>query len=263
MRIKFFQVDAFTNSVFKGNQAAVCLLTKALSEQDMQSIAMENNVAETAFVVKRKDGDFDLRWFTPAVEVPLCGHATLASAHILWQQGVLAKDASAKFHTKSGLLTAEKKDNWIEMDMPAITNEKTALPDDLLKALNVKPVNVLMADIRYLVEVETEKEVRTAQPDFRVMKKHKTLILTSRADKGSKYDIVSRYFASSFGIDEDPATGSAHCCLAPYWAKKLGKNDIMAYQASARGAELKLRLNGDRALISGMAVTVINGNFHL
>lgn len=262
MKIKLYQVDAFSNQPFKGNPAAVCLLEHELQEELMQSIAAENNLAETAFLVKVTDG-YNLRWFTPTVEIALCGHATLASAHILYQNGILKAQDRTRFHTKSGLLTAEKKGDWIELDFPAASNEETEIPVQLKEALNVEPVKLAHTGDRYIIEVATEEEVKSCSPDFKILKDFDAVILTSATKAGSPYDFISRTFAPSHGIDEDPVTGSSHCALVPYWAAKLGKEEMFAYQASSRGGELKLKYAGERVLFSGEAVTVIEGNLLL
>ena len=261
-KIRLFQVDAFTEKQFKGNPAAVCLLYDEISEDTMQAIAAENNLSETAFVVKVKDG-FNLRWFTPTVEVDLCGHATLASAFIIWQEGEIAKDETVRFNTRSGLLTAVRKGDWIELDFPASFEKESSLPKEALVALNVKPVNVVFSDTRYLVELATEEEVRGCKPDFNTLKNHDMIVLTSKGNKSSDYDFISRSFAPAHGIDEDPVTGSSHCCLTPYWSKRLGKSEMFAYQASERGGEIKVKLSGDRVLFSGKSVTVLSGYFLL
>lgn len=262
MEIQFFQADAFTARPFKGNPAAVCLLKEDLSEEDMQAIAAENNLAETAFVKDTGDG-FSLRWFTPEVEVDLCGHATLATSHILWQEGWLTENETALFHTRSGILKASKNGKRIELDFPATFNEPAEAPEAVIRALNVKPVNTVFAKDRYLIEVENAGDVVSAKPDFTILKDHKVVVLTSLADQGSGYDFISRTFCPAYGINEDPVTGSSHCILAPYYAGKLNKKLFSAYQASARGGELQLELSGNRVLISGEAVTVIEGVFKL
>ncbi|MEJ6980240.1 PhzF family phenazine biosynthesis protein [Pedobacter sp. P351] len=261
-KIRFFQVDAFAEKQFKGNPAGVCVLYDDISEESMQSIAEENNLSETAFLVKVKDG-FNLRWFTPSVEVDLCGHATLASAHILWQEGVIKSDETIRFYTRSGTLTAAKVGDWIELDFPASFEEDRALPPEALSALNVKPVNVVFSKTRYLVELSSEEEVVACRPDFNKLKDQEMIVITSKGGKSSKYDFVSRSFAPSHGIDEDPVTGSSHCCLTTYWSKRLGKTEMLAYQASTRGGEVKVKLAGDRVLFSGKAVTVVAGYFIL
>jgi PhzF family phenazine biosynthesis protein len=261
-KIRLFQVDAFTEKQFKGNPAAVCLLYDEISKDTMQAIAAENNLSETAFVVKVKDG-FNLRWFTPTVEVDLCGHATLASAFILWQEGAIPEDETVRFYTRSGLLTAVRKGDWIELDFPASFEKERSLPKEALVALNVKPVKVVFSETRYLVELATEEEVRGCKPDFNTLKNYDMIVLTSKGNKSSDYDFISRSFAPAHGIDEDPVTGSSHCCLTPYWSKRLGKSEMFAYQASERGGEIKVKLSGDRVLFSGKAVTVLAGYFLL
>ncbi len=254
------QVDAFTSRPFAGNPAAVCVLPRpAGDEQWMQNVAREMNLSETAFLVRQKDG-YNLRWFTPAVEVALCGHATLASAHVLWEDGHIKADDQARFHTKSGLLTADRRGDWIELDFPVKLEEPSETPAGLAEALGAKPKYVGKNQFDYLVEVESESEVRTLNPDFTRLAKLpvRGIIVTSRSAL-KEYDFVSRFFAPAAGVNEDPVTGSAHCCLTPFWAKRLGKNEMMAYQASARGGVLRVRLAGDRVKLAGQAVTVLAG----
>lgn len=223
----------------------------------MQDVAREMNLSETSFLVRNGDG-FNLRWFTPAIEVALCGHATLASAHVLWQDGHLPHGAVARFHTKSGLLTAAQKDGWIEMDFPATESTPAEAPAGLSEALGLTPVYVGKNKFDYLVEADSEATLRALHPDHSTLRKLpvRGIIVTAR---GLDYDFVSRFFAPGSGIDEDPVTGSAHCALGPYWAKKLGKKTFRAFQASARGGEVGVRLEGDRAILSGQAVTVMQG----
>jgi len=257
MPLAITQVDAFTSKPFSGNPAAVCVLPAARDAGWMQNVAREMNLAETAFLVPRPDG-YDLRWFTPTVEVDLCGHATLASAHVLWETGQLPAGETARFHTKSGLLTAVKRGDWIELDFPATPDEPVDAPPGLVESLGASPRYVGKSIFDYLVELDSEEAVRSLRPDFGVMKKigARGVIATSRsADRG--FDFVSRYFAPAFGIDEDPVTGSTHCCLAPYWSRQLGKTTLLARQLSARGGELKLEVRGDRIGIGGQAVTVM------
>ncbi|HEY0055395.1 MAG TPA: PhzF family phenazine biosynthesis protein [Pedobacter sp.] len=261
-KIRSFQVDAFSSRPFKGNPAGVCLLEDELSVEIMQSIAAENNLSETAFLVKREDG-FDLRWFTPTVEIDLCGHGTLASAHILWQEGILPLGEMAKFHTKSGLLTAIQNEDWIELDFPASFETQQSLPQEALQALQVKPVNVVYSQTRFIVELASADEVLTCNPDFKTLRNFDMIVLTSKGNPSSPYDFVSRSFGPSHGIDEDPVTGSSHCCLTPYWSKRLGKTELFAYQASTRGGEVKVKDVGTRVLFSGQAITVFEGNFLL
>lgn len=263
MGISIYQVDAFTNKPFLGNPAAVCILTTPGGEKWMQNVGREMNLSETAFLYKIENG-FNLRWFTPSVEVDLCGHATLASAHILWEKGYLRTDQQARFHTKSGLLTACKKNDWIELNFPAEPPEEVVAPNNLINALGVTPLFVGKNRFDYIVEVESEQVVRNIQPDFTSLKKLgvRGTIVTSRAES-NKYDFVSRFFAPGAGIDEDPVTGSAHCCLGPYWREKQNKNEFMAYQASERGGFVKIRFDNDRVILGGQAVTVLSGELRV
>ena len=260
MSLHITQVDAFTNRPFAGNPAGVCILPKAAEPAWMLDVAREMNLAETAFLVPQADG-YDLRWFTPTVEVDLCGHATLASAHVLWEGGHLQNSAQARFHTKSGLLTADQRDGLIELDFPATPVSPTPPPAGLVDAIGAKARFVGRSKFDYLVEIESESLVRRLDPDMTAIARVQArgVIVTSRADAKSKYDFVSRFFAPQSGVPEDPVTGSAHCALAPYWSAKLGKQELIAYQASARGGELRLRIEGERVKIGGQAVTVLRG----
>ena len=271
MSLPIFQVDAFTDRPFSGNPAAVCLLPAPRDPPWMQDVAREMNLSETAFLVRRarpNDG-FDLRWFTPAVEVDLCGHATLASAHVLWEHGDLAPGAQARFHTKSGVLTADRraggaggKDVWIELDFPATRADPAPVPAGLLEAVGVTPRFIGRSRFDYLLEVDDEATVRRLRPDFGTLAgvEARGVIVTSRASrKGDGYDFVSRFFAPRAGVDEDPVTGSAHCALAPYWSAKLGAPALTGYQASARGGVVRVRVAGDRVILGGQAVTVLRG----
>jgi PhzF family phenazine biosynthesis protein len=217
------------------------------------------NLSETAFLYPQAEG-YHLRWFTPAVEVDLCGHATLAAAHVLWEGGHLKASQGARFHTKSGLLSAERKGDWIEMDFPAIPAEETPAPTGLAEALGTRACYVGRNRFDYLVEVESEQGLRGLQPDYAGLKKIpvRGVMVTSRSESPD-FDFVSRFFAPGAGIDEDPVTGSAHCCLGPYWSRRLGKTEFVAYQASARGGIVRVRLNGDRVILGGKAVTVMHG----
>jgi PhzF family phenazine biosynthesis protein len=255
-----FQVDAFTDKPFAGNPAGICVLPEPRSERWMQDVAREMNLSETAFLLKQEDG-FQLRWFTPAAEVDLCGHATLASAHILWETDYLQPQEQARFHTRSGLLTAERLDgNWIELDFPAKPEQATDAPPHLLEALGIQAQYVGVNVFDYLVEVDTEETLRNMQPDITLLAQVpvRGVIVTSRASTPD-YDFVSRFFAPRVGVNEDPVTGSAHCCLTPYWSKRLGKNELLAYQASARGGVLRVRISSDRVKIGGQAVTTLRG----
>ena len=260
MGLRITQVDAFTDRPFAGNPAAVCILPTAAEPAWMQNVAREMNLAETAFLVPR-NGEYDLRWFTPAVEVDLCGHATLASAHVLWEDGLLKTTAQARFHTKSGLLTADRRDSWIELDFPTTIASPAQPPPGLIDALGVKPRFVGRSRFDYLVEVDSESTVRGLEPDLNALARvdARGVIVTSQADKKSEYDFVSRFFAPQAGVPEDPVTGSAHCALTPYWSAKLGKQELVAYQASARGGVVRVRLNGERVRLGGQAVTVLRG----
>lgn len=255
------QVDAFTNTPFTGNPAAVCVLSASQDEKWMQNVAKEMNLSETAFLIKQDDG-FNLRWFTPTVEVPLCGHATLASAHVLWSEEHLSSDAAARFHTKSGLLTAKRQGDWIELNFPANFSEATAAPLELSQALGVPIKSIFKNSLGYLVEVDSEDLVRQMQPNFQMLKTLPVadVIVTSLTDSGSEYDFVSRFFAPGLGIDEDPVTGAAHCCLAPFWRDRLGKDEFLAYQASSRGGVVQVQYaGGDRVFLAGQAITVMRG----
>src|SRR2546422_3414822 len=259
MGLRIVLVDAFTDTPFAGNPAAVCVLPAPREDQWMQQVAREMNLSETAFLCRRPDG-FGLRWFTPAIEVPLCGHATLASAHVLWEDGHLPAHTPVHFHTRSGLLTATRQDAWISLDFPALPPEPTTAPETLLQALHVTPLYVGQNRSSYLVEVATEESVRTLQPDFALLQTLPVqgVMVTSRATSAG-FDFVSRYFAPRAGIPEDPVTGSAHCCLGPYWSQRLHKDTLTAYQASARGGVVHVQLHGSRIGLSGQAVTVLRG----
>nr|WP_295865578.1 PhzF family phenazine biosynthesis protein [uncultured Chitinophaga sp.] len=262
MDIRFFQVDAFTNKPFSGNPAGVCLLETPLADETMLAIAAENNLAETAFLLKQADG-YSLRWFTPKLEIALCGHATLASAHVLWSNGLEPKDVPLRFHTvRSGLLTATGKDHLIELDFPARNYEDVVLPTALRQLFQDNYSRAVYSHDRYIVELPVAGAVAQFVPDFHLLESY-PVVITAAGDSDSPYDFVSRYFAVPLGVNEDPVTGSAHCCLARYWADKLGKTTFNAYQASARGGELKVVLKGDRVLLRGEAVTVISGTFHV
>ena len=258
---KIVQVDAFTSEAFRGNPAGVCLLEEPREDGWMQRVAAEMNLAETAFLRRRGDGAYDLRWFTPIAEVDLCGHATLGSAHVLWESGELPPTETARFHTKSGLLTAGLRDGWIELDFPATPEETVEPPAGLLDALGATARHVGQSRFDYLVELDSEEAVAGLRPDFDRLAKFRTRGVIATAPSASPpHDFVSRFFAPAYGIDEDPVTGSAHCCLAPFWSRRLGKDTLLARQISARGGVLKLRVAGDRVFLSGQAITVIRGD---
>jgi PhzF family phenazine biosynthesis protein len=259
MGLKIVQVDAFTDRPFAGNPAAVCVLPAAAEPDWMQAVARELNLSETAFLVRRDVG-YDLRWFTPTVEVDLCGHATLASAHVLWEDGHLPPEQPARFWTRSGLLTAERQGAWIELDFPAKPQSPADSPPGLAAALGAAPRYVGRNEFDYVVEVESEAVLRALTPDFGALRALpvRGISVTSRADMPG-YDFVSRFFAPASGIDEDPVTGSAHCCLGPFWAERLGRRELVAYQASARGGVVRVRVGDGRVYLGGQAVTVLRG----
>ena len=250
--IPILQVDAFTSEPFRGNPAAVCILPGPGEEAWMQAVAAEMNLSETAFLHKEGDA-WRLRWFTPTVEVDLCGHATLASAHVL-----LEGDGEVRFLTKSGELIARRSGSWIELDFPSLPAQSASAPDGLAEALGAAPVRVGKSRFDYIVELASEEAVRALRVDISRLKEVEArgVIVTS---EGRDYDFVSRFFAPQAGVDEDPVTGSAHCCLAPYWAERLGKTEMTGYQASARGGVVQVRLAGDRVILRGQAVTVLSG----
>jgi PhzF family phenazine biosynthesis protein len=259
MGVKIFQVDTFTNKPFTGNPAAVCILPEPRAETWMQNVAREMNLSETAFLHRHEDG-FSLRWFTPTVEVDLCGHATLASAHILCEMGYLKLVEQAHFFTRTGLLTAEHKNDRIDLNFPSEPEVQVNPPSGLVKALGVEPKYIGKNRFDYLVEVDSERTVRNISPGFSLLKRIpcRGVIVTSLADS-KEFDLVSRFFAPSVGINEDPVTGSAHCCLGPFWKKRLNKNEFVAYQASSRGGVIWVRLNGERVYLGGQTVTVMCG----
>jgi PhzF family phenazine biosynthesis protein len=254
-----FKVDSFTDKPFAGNPAGVCLLDAPRPDPWMQSVAAEMNVAETAFLAPRKDG-FGLRWFTPTAEVDLCGHATLASAHILWEEGIVAPDAEARFHTRSGLLTARRARTAIALNFPAEPVAAAEPPPGLASALGIPFTFCGKNRMDYLIEVADESVVRSLVPGPGALASMpaRGVIVTARASM-PKADFVSRFFAPAVAVDEDPVTGSAHCALAPYWGAKLGKTAMTGYQASPRGGWVGVRWNGDRVDLEGRAVTVLRG----
>jgi PhzF family phenazine biosynthesis protein len=259
MSLTIFQVDAFTTKPFAGNPAAVCILSRPAEESWMQNVAREMNLSETAFLFREGDG-FRLRWFTPAVEVDLCGHATLASAHILWETSYARPEEKVSFHTRSGTLTAERRGDWIEMDFPAKPEEAAPEPAGLAQALGVKIRYLGRNQFDYLVEVDSEEVVSTLKPDFTTLGTLpiRGVIVTARASS-REYDFVSRFFAPRVGVNEDPVTGSAHCCLGPFWESRLQKREFVAYQASPRGGVIRVRVMGSRVVLGGQAVTVLRG----
>ncbi len=257
--IRISCVDAFTGRPFLGNPAGVCILQGRKDAGWMQQVAREMNLPETAFLFPHGEG-YRLRWFTPCIEVNLCGHGTLASAHALWEQGFCDPDLAIRFSTKSGILTAKKRGTQVWLNFPAEPESPAPVPDGLFEALGVRLLYVGKNRFDYLIEVESESVVREMRPDFGMLAKipARGFIVTSRAEK-SGFDFVSRFFAPSLGINEDPVTGSAHCCLAPFWQRHLDQSEFIAYQASERGGEVRVRVEGDRVKLGGQAVTIWSG----
>ncbi|MEM8604948.1 MAG: PhzF family phenazine biosynthesis protein [Cyanobacteria bacterium P01_H01_bin.121] len=272
--MQIFQVDAFTKQLFRGNPAAVCVTDQALPETSLQSIAQEMNLSETAFLYPEGNG-YRLRWFTPTVEVDLCGHATLASAHVLWTEGYLQPNQVATFQTRSGTLMAtQQAPDWITLDFP--TNPSQLLPsatEQLTEILGAPVLAVAQNSLGYIAELASADIVQALDPNLQQLEQLPVngVIVTSRGQKQSEqspseltqYDFVSRFFAPQIGIPEDPVTGAAHCCLGPYWQQKLGQSEFFAYQASHRGGEVKVTCQGDRVLLQGQAVTVLRGELSL
>jgi PhzF family phenazine biosynthesis protein len=255
VKIPLYQIDAFTSRVFAGNPAAVCPLETWLQADLMQAIAMENNLSETAFFVPFDQG-YHIRWFTPASEVDLCGHATLASAYVLFTY-LDPTMTKVSFQSRSGLLTVSKQDDLLAMDFPSQPPKPSKAPENLLEGLGTKPLEVHCSEDYFLV-FSSEKEIVDMEPDMTRLKKvdKRGIIVTA---KGNEADFVSRFFAPKYGIAEDPVTGSAHCALVPFWSKKLGKKDLIAHQVSKRGGELFCKDEGDRVVISGRAVAYMQG----
>jgi PhzF family phenazine biosynthesis protein len=262
MSMPLLHIDAFTAEAFRGNPAAVCLLDAPRADLWMQQVAAEMNLSETAFVEPRADG-FHLRWFTPVAEVNLCGHATLATAHALWETGRLPKTEIARFHTRSGVLTAAHDGQWIELNFPVVAPEAVAPPAGLIEGLGLAATDVRYVGrggTDYVVEVSTEATVRGLRPDFvRLGSVECRGVTVTSASADESCDFVSRFFAPKVGINEDPVTGSAHCRLVPYWSARLGRTEMQAHQVSARGGVLRVRLDGDRVRMAGQAVTVLRG----
>jgi PhzF family phenazine biosynthesis protein len=260
MSLDLHQVDAFTDRAFGGNPAAVCLLPEPREAEWMQSVAREMNLSATAFLHAAGDGGWNLRWFTSAVELELCGHATLASSHVLWESGRLSAAEPARFHTRSGLLTAERREGGIELDFPARTVTEMEPPAGLAEAIGLAPQFVGKSSDNYLLEAASEEEVRAAAPDPARLRSLRVrgVIVTARSE-AAPYDFVSRFFAPGAGIDEDPVTGSAHCSLGPFWADRLGRSSLLGWQASARGGAVRVRVEGERVKLGGQAVTVLRG----
>ena len=260
-QIPIIQVDSFTTQPFRGNPAAVCLLPKAADADWMQAVAAEMNLSETAFVHRRTPADFSIRWFTPTVEVPLCGHATLASAHILWEEQLVSPADQITLDSHSGQLTARREADWICLNFPALPVDPAAAPPGLAEALGCEPLSVHRNPLpAWLAELDSEQTVRDLQPDFDQFHRHEigVCIVTARSNS-TTYDFVSRFFGPGVGIDEDPVTGAAHCSLGPYWAERLGRTELTGHQVSKRAGVVRVRVHGDRVDILGQAVTVFRG----
>jgi len=265
MTTPVYQIDAFNDTAFKGNPAAVCLLQETKSEQWMQSVASEMNLSETAFISSRNEiNEFDLRWFTPTIEVDLCGHATLASAHILFESKVIKRNLPIVFHTRSGELITRCNNGLIEMDFPAQTASPVGEPPELTTALALSPVYIGKNQDDLLVILDTETQVRECQPNFKLLSTLpvRGIIVSARADD-ERYDFVSRFFAPAAGIDEDPVTGSAHCCLAPYWQQQTGKSQMLGLQVSKRSGEVSVRIKENRIFLAGQAITILKGELYV
>ncbi len=261
MKLPIYTVDAFTDAPFKGNPAAVCLLTTTIDEALMQNIAAEMNLSETAFLFKNGDG-YNLRWFTPTDEVDLCGHATLASSCVLWNFGIEKSDR-IEFYTRSGTLAATKNDSVIVLDFPVAESSPSEVTTELIDSIKAEPVSVHKTKWNYLVELASEDEVINLKPDFGKMIKLPMWGMIVTAKSNGEFDFISRFFAPHKGINEDPVTGMAHCALAYYWNKRLGKNKFNAYQASKRGGVVGVELVGDRVMLSGKAVVVSEGTINV
>jgi PhzF family phenazine biosynthesis protein len=264
MNVPCFQIDAFAERPFSGNPAAVCLLDDEADSDWMQAVASEMNLSETAFVRPVQDG-YELRWFTPAFEVDLCGHATLASAHILWTEGHVPTNTPIRFHTRSGVLTCKQDGDLIELDFPATPPEQSEPPSGLLEALGISSSEFVgKSPFDKFVIVDSEVTVRSLQPDFGLLAQipMRGVIVTAVAEN-PEFDFVSRFFAPTAGVNEDPVTGSAHCCLGPFWQDRLGKSEMMAYQASKRGGVVRVQVKGDRVLLGGKAITVMKGELRV
>lgn len=259
MPVSISCVDAFTERPFSGNPAAVCVLDAPREAGWMQQVAAEMNLAETAFLVRQPDG-FGLRWFTPVVEVDLCGHATLASAHTLWTTAVVPDQTPIRFHTKSGVLTASRRDGFIELDFPSEPATAAETTVDLAAALGTPVLWLGRNRMDFIAEIESAQQLRSLKPDFEAIRRLESrgLIVTC-SGAGTEYDFLSRFFAPCAGILEDPVTGSAHCCLAPYWAGKLNRTELVGFQASTRGGVVRVRVDGTRVKLAGHAVTVYSG----
>ncbi|MEH6444287.1 MAG: PhzF family phenazine biosynthesis isomerase [Oceanospirillaceae bacterium] len=260
MSLPLYQVNAFSEQSFDGNPAAICILDEAKSTQWMQSVAAQMNLSETAFLESKSDR-YSLRWFTPTKEVDMCGHATLASAHCLWEQGYVDESESILFDTIGGELTASLRQGLIELNFPSNCATAVDKPEELVALLGIEPIFCGKFGEKYLFEVQTSQELLALNPDFGALKllPERGVAITCKADQGSEYDFLSRYFAPWVGINEDPVNGSSHCALAPYWAARIEDRALVAYQASQRGGKLIVKVAGDRVKISGTARTILIG----
>jgi predicted PhzF superfamily epimerase YddE/YHI9 len=262
MSVPITQVDAFTDRPFRGNPAAVCLLEHDTADSWMRDVAAEINVSETAFLRRQGQGaEFHLRWFSPTVEVDLCGHATLAAAHVLWEDGIVNGDEPIRFSTRSGLLIANREGERILLDFPAIPVTPIPVSDSFVEAIGAPVVAAGTNAMDLLLELEDTVHVRSLRPDFQKLRalSPRGVIVTARDIADPVLDFVSRFFCPNVGIDEDPVTGSAHCALGPYWGARLAKNRLIGHQASSRGGRVEVRLSGDRVTLGGTAVTVLRG----
>jgi PhzF family phenazine biosynthesis protein len=260
MNVELHLVDSFCEQPFQGNPAAVCVLGREESASWMQAVAGETGASETAFLLPRPGG-WSLRWFAPSIEVDLCGHGTLAAAFTLWRTGREQPGSELVFDTRSGLLSAKQQDDWILLDFPAEPAVPLPCPDGLSESLGAKPVFVGKNRLDVLVKVGSADVVRALEPDMSALAKipARGVIVTARSDQPG-YDFVSRFFAPAIGVPEDPVTGSAHCCLGPYWGEKLGKTTMTGYQCSARGGSVRVTLGDGRVILGGKAVAVFSGN---
>ena len=258
------QVDAFTSIPFAGNPAAVCVLGKPRDEKWMRDVAREMNLSETAFVVKHPtENEWLLRWFTPGAEVDLCGHATLATAHVLFEDGHVSRDEAIHFQTRSGRLSVRSSGGWLEMDFPAQPVQAAPPPSGLLESIGLElgaPTFVGRNASDWLIAIEDAARLRALAPDMVRLAtiEARGVVVTAPSDD-AKYDFISRFFGPAVGVPEDPVTGSAHCALAPYWADRLNRNELVAFQASARGGEVRARFEGSRVQLTGQAVIVLRG----
>lgn len=260
MSVLIYHANAFCGPTARGNPAAVCLLKKPAAAEWMQAVAQQMNLSQTGFIIRREPDQFDLRFFSPRKEMSLCGHVTFCAAHAVWSEMLCTKNTPITFHTASGSLSVRNNDSFVEIALPMNPCQETSTPEWLSQAIPLRPVRVLAGVNKYLVEVATAQEVEEVQPDFAVLRDRADRgVIVTAASADPSYDIVSRYFAGYVGIDEDPATGAAHCCLVPYWKEKLRKNRIRAHQASPRGGVMEGRIEADRVLLAGKARTVLRG----